>query len=101
VSQYASLREELAVAREIEKKLKNELAEARRDIEMAAGELMVAMPEPGTDMARVMHANAMMRRERDRLRAALKEIEQRTGPEGDMADLAVNELARAALEGKP
>ncbi len=45
-----------------------ELAEARRDIEMAAGELMVAMPQPGTDMARVMLANAMMRRERDEAR---------------------------------
>ncbi len=53
--------------------LMTELAEARRDVEQAAGELVVAMPEPGTDMARVMHANAMMRRERDALRAELAE----------------------------
>ncbi|MBK8200371.1 MAG: hypothetical protein IPK75_18645 [Acidobacteria bacterium] len=30
----------------------------------------------------------------------LQEIEERTRPNGDMADLAVNELARAALEGE-
>jgi hypothetical protein len=55
------------------KALRAELAEARRDVELAAGELVVAMPKPGTDMARVMIANAMMRRERDALRAELAE----------------------------
>jgi hypothetical protein len=33
-----------------------------------------------------------------KLEAALREIEDRTRPAGDMADRAVNELARAALK---
>lgn len=39
------------------------------DIVAAAGLLMVEIPEPGTDMARVMRANSQMRRERDAARA--------------------------------
>jgi len=35
--------------------------------------------------------------ERDALRAAVEEIEERTRPNGDMADLAVNLVARATL----
>lgn len=35
--------------------------------------------------------------ERDVLRAAVEEIEERTRPNGDMADLDVNLVARAAL----
>ena len=38
--------------------------------------------------------------ERDRYRVALEEIEERTRPESDMADFAVNKRARRALEGE-
>lgn len=51
-----------------------------RDVVEASGMLMVEIPEPGTDMAKVMRANAQMRRERDdarrerdEARAALRE----------------------------
>lgn len=56
----------------------NQLA---RDLEDAAGELAVPLPEPGTTMAKVISANLIMRRERDaarseveRLRAQLDEL---------------------------
>ena len=39
--------------------------ELRADVEEACGMLMVDIPEPGTKMAQVMVANAIMRRERD------------------------------------
>ena len=42
-----------------------EIQAMRADIEAASGELRVPMPEPGTDMARVMVANAIMRDQRD------------------------------------
>jgi len=38
---------------------------ARADVVAAAGVLMIDVPEPGTDMAKVMLANAAFRRERD------------------------------------
>lgn len=39
--------------------------EVRRDIEEAAGELLVELPEPGTVEARLLHANRMLMHERD------------------------------------
>lgn len=56
-----------------------ELAAARNDLVMAAGELMVPVPEPGSDMARSMAANVLMRAERDKWR--------------DMADALVSRLS--------
>lgn len=53
--------------------LQGQLDEARSDVVEAAGALLVDMPDPGTDMSRVMLANAMMRRERDTLQAQLVE----------------------------
>ena len=38
------------------------------DIEEAAGELMIPIPEPGSDASKLMAANAIMRRQRDRAR---------------------------------
>ena len=35
---------------------------------------MVPIPEPGTDMSRVMIANALMRRERDKARAEVERL---------------------------
>ena len=52
--------------------LESQLAEARADVVAAAGELMVPIPEPGTDMSKVMIANALMRRERDKARAEVE-----------------------------
>jgi len=40
---------------------------------------------------------AALRAERDALRAAVEEIEERTRPNGDMAGVDVNLVARAAL----
>lgn len=54
-------------------RLERERDEARNDVFLASGELLVPMPEPGTDMARVMVANAVMRGERDK---ALRELQE-------------------------
>jgi hypothetical protein len=84
------------------KALRAELGEARRDVELAAGELLVAMPEPGTDMARVMIANSIMRRERDALRAELDAARRALGEIAWSNDSQWQaDRARAALEGKP
>jgi hypothetical protein len=85
------------------RRLLAELAEARRDVEQAAGELIVAMPEPGTDMARVMLANAMMRRERDEarrdrnaLRGWLDAVRRYLPPDATEA----RDIVRDALDGE-
>lgn len=54
--------------------LDRELAQCRQDLKDAAGELMVPMPEPGTDMAKLLSANVLLRQREARLREALKEI---------------------------
>jgi hypothetical protein len=46
------------------KVLKAELSTIKSDMEAAAGELMVPIPAPGTDAARLLHANVMMRKYR-------------------------------------
>jgi hypothetical protein len=51
--------------------VKRELATMRADIEAAAGELLVDIPEPGTDAARMMSANVLMRRELEDVRHRL------------------------------
>lgn len=43
------------------------------DMERAAGELRVPMPEPGTDMARVLSANSILRQRCERYRHAVIE----------------------------
>jgi DNA repair exonuclease SbcCD ATPase subunit len=50
-----------------------EREEAREDVVKAAGELLVSVPAPGTDLARCLSANSIMRRERDAARAELAE----------------------------
>lgn len=44
-------------------RLKRDLAEAREDVATAAKVFAVAMPEPGSDMAKIMVANQLLRRE--------------------------------------
>lgn len=46
------------------------------DLRLAAGELRVPMTEPGTDMARLLAANVMMRRERDEARDEVQGLTQ-------------------------
>jgi AraC-like DNA-binding protein len=65
-----------------------QLDKARADVVSASGELLVEVPEPGTDMSRVMIANALMRRERNLFRDA-----------SEAAELRVVEL-RAQIESK-
>ena len=52
--------------------LNAELAQYNQDMKDAAGELLVEMPRPGTDMAKVMIANRLLRNERDAFRAELQ-----------------------------
>jgi len=58
------------------RKLCAELEAARADVVAASGELMVEVPSPGTDMARVMLANAAMRRERNEAREELQRMSE-------------------------
>lgn len=43
-----------------------ELDAHRKDLEQAAGELMIDLPEPGTTIAKLLRANSIMRRQRDK-----------------------------------
>lgn len=72
-----------------------ELAKAREDVTQAAGALLVELPEPGTPMARVMLANAMMRRERDDANARAERAEAEAA--GLRADAERYRVARAKV----
>lgn len=61
------------IARERAERAEAELAAARADVVAAAGELLVPLPQPGTDGSRIMLANVAMRRERDIARKELAE----------------------------
>ncbi len=52
--------------------LKAELAQCQQDLKDAAGELRIPMPEAGTDMARLLSANVILRQREARLREALQ-----------------------------
>lgn len=47
--------------------LAKEIEGYREDLRLAAGELAIPVPTPGTDMARLLSANVLMRREIERL----------------------------------
>jgi hypothetical protein len=49
--------------------MKAEIEALREDLRLAAGELLVPIPEPGSDMSRLLSANVLLRRENERLRA--------------------------------
>lgn len=74
-----------------------ELEAAREDVRLAAGELRVPVPEPGTDASRMMLANVMMRKERDaalsRAAAAEERLSRLTA-----ATLGAGPAERMALE---
>jgi len=44
------------------------------DVVAAAGELLVPMPSPGTEMARVLRANVLLRHERDQLQRRVADL---------------------------
>jgi hypothetical protein len=48
-------------------RLRTEVELHREDLRVAAGECLVALPEPGSDMARMMRANRLLRVEGERL----------------------------------
>ncbi len=112
VDAVAGLIQALSAARE-------EASARRADLAAAAGELLVPIPPPGTDAARLLTANVLMRRERDaarekarrltealaearRLREALRLIREFPIPEQDnMVAANMREVARAALGSSP
>lgn len=51
--------------------LQAQLATHQQDLELAAGELLIPIPEPGTDVARLMRANRLLLQENNRLRGEL------------------------------
>jgi hypothetical protein len=65
----ATLRDEVA-------RLTAERDEARADAIAAAGELLIPIPPPGTDLARTLSANILLRRERDEAHSALTRSEE-------------------------
>jgi hypothetical protein len=86
-----------------------ELAKFRADLAAAAGECCVPIPEPGTDMAKLLTANVLMRREIERLRGSLRTVKEKwewfwgwvdayvTNDEHCDAAEAVDEALRAGL----
>jgi hypothetical protein len=57
-------------------KLENKLDLYRKDYEDAAGECLVDIPEPGTDMARLLAANCSMRTKIQKLEKQLRDTEE-------------------------
>lgn len=78
---YADLIERAAYSAAEEMRRLKEKAEAAHSLESdvrdAAGELLVPMPEPGTDAAKMLLANRMLARERDEARALLRDLNKR------------------------
>lgn len=56
--------------------LKAALAQYRQDLKDAAGKLAVPMPEPGTDMAKLLRANVLLRQREARRWELLREAVQ-------------------------
>lgn len=56
--------------------LREQLEAMQKDMEEAAGELPMPIPEPGTDMAKLMSANILLRRENERLRHQIIDCEE-------------------------
>ena len=52
----------------VEEDLRKELEQMREDLERAAGDFPVPIPEPGTDMAVILSANVLLRKENERLK---------------------------------
>ena len=52
------------------------LSKHEKDLADAAGELLIDIPAPGTDTAKLLHANRMLHYERERLQKKLFHIQQ-------------------------
>lgn len=55
-------------------RLRAERDKYAEDLRLAAGDLPMALPQPGTDMARLMIANRLLKRERDEVRAEVGQL---------------------------
>jgi len=75
---------------------------ARADVDAVSRAFVVEMPQPGTDLARVMLFNQVLTREREALRAELTEakasVSRWAGAAGKAHELVVVQLAAAANE---
>lgn len=63
--------------------------ELEADLRAAAGELLVEIPEPGTDAAKMLAANSIMRRDRSGFQDRVKELEAALG---DVRNKAVKSM---------
>jgi hypothetical protein len=80
-------------------RIQTELDVLAEDLRQAAGDLPIALPEPGTDAARLVLANRIMRRERDEAQAEvgrLREVLELAHREGNTR--AVREAITRALK---
>jgi hypothetical protein len=55
-------------------RLREEIRKMRDDLAAAAGELLVRLPEPGTDMARLLSANVLLKRFGDKTERRCSEV---------------------------
>lgn len=103
----------IAASREAIPVLIAELQQHRADLRAAAGDLPVPLPAPGTDMARLLTANRLLRHENERLRgwlalladdARVGSLASRPAAQGGGAHFVagyVTEAAKWALGGEP
>lgn len=75
------------------------LAAALNDTADAAGELLVPIPEPGTMVAKLLAANAIMRRERDDARATAREKARDEAAAVTRCENAERRLAQSVEQG--
>ncbi len=80
--------------------LRAELAEYRADLKAAADELLVELPKPGTDAARMLIANRLLKAECAILRKALA-FAASTIKCGESWTSVCEEIIGNALRGKP
>lgn len=84
--------------------LAEQLAEARKDVVLAAGELLIPIPQPGTDMSRMLVANRILQRQldavtkqRDALVKALEIIASGGRDQFEWSQTKAESLARNAI----
>lgn len=66
----------------------------QEDVKLAAGELLIELPYPGTDVARLMRVNSQMRRERDEARREVEKWKRRAERQGDRIEDGWEECQR-------
>jgi hypothetical protein len=78
--------------------LKQELEAARADVTAAAGEMLISIPKPGTDMARLFIVNRLLEHERDAIKQELDALKIAYDVRGETADEFLNDCAVALQE---